>query len=159
MKSKKQLQEEREESLGYDNSKSHICKHAYPRELCGTCNPIKPLTEPSSDPNSETNTLWRKHVGFSPQSGAAAYELCGKLEKERDAWKHNAKLLADELKSENEKAIDWFIHANEIKEDLRNALQWIDDGNDQEGRDLIVGPLRAKHFPPKAGPGLDSENA
>jgi hypothetical protein len=79
--------------------------------------------------------------------------------KETEVFKHNVKLLADELKSENEKAIDWFIHANEIKEDLRNALQWIDDGTDQEGRDLIVGPLRAKHFPQKADPGLDSENS
>jgi hypothetical protein len=106
-------------------------------------------------------------------SGDTLFEAVVALMKDRDEWKeeaalrsnetevfkHNVKLLADELKSENEKAIDWFIHANEIKEDLRNALQWIDDGTDQEGRDLIVGPLRAKHFPPKADPGLDSENA
>jgi hypothetical protein len=30
--------------------------------------------------------------------------------------------------------------------DLKNALDWIDDGVDQEGRDLIVNPLRAKHL-------------
>jgi hypothetical protein len=74
------------------------------------------------------------------------------LEKDRDEWKeeallrsketkvfkHNVKLLSDKLKSKNEKAIDRFIHANEIKEDPRNALQGIDEGTDQEGRDLIV---------------------
>lgn len=95
--------------------------------------------------------------------GDTLFEAIVALKKDRDEWKeeaalrtketevfkHNVTLLADELKSENEKAIDWFIHANEIKEDLRNALQWIDDGNDQEGRDLIVGPLRAKHFKTK----------
>ena len=69
--------------------------------------------------------------------------------KETEVFKHNIKILADELKSENEKAIDWFIHANELKESLRTALQWIDDRADQVGRDLIVAPLRANHFPPK----------
>ena len=37
-----------------------------------------------------------------------------------------------------------------LLEDLKTALQWIDDGideeGDQEGRDLIVKPMMAKHF-------------
>ena len=67
-------------------------------------------------------------------------------DKELEVFKHNVKLLADELESENEKAIEYFIAYHDVKNDLKNALQWIDDGTDQEGRDLIVGPLRAKHF-------------
>jgi hypothetical protein len=35
---------------------------------------------------------------------------------------------------------------NEMRKDLKNALDWIDDGVDQEGRDLIVDPMRAKYF-------------
>ena len=37
-------------------------------------------------------------------------------------------------------------YIDELRKDLKNALHWIDDGVDQEGRDLIVNPLRAKHF-------------
>jgi len=68
-------------------------------------------------------------------------------------------LLRKELEDERIKALDWFCAYGEMKMDLKNALQWIDDGTDQELLDLIVGPLRAKHFPPKADPGLDSENS
>lgn len=35
---------------------------------------------------------------------------------------------------------------NELRKDLRIALQWIDDGFDEEGHDLIVAPMMAKHF-------------
>ena len=68
-------------------------------------------------------------------------------------------LLRKELEDERVKALDWFCAYGEMKMDLKTALQWIDDGTDQEGRDLIVEPLRAKYFPPKADPILDSENA
>lgn len=34
----------------------------------------------------------------------------------------------------------------DLRNDLKNALHWIDDGVDQEGRDLIVNPMRAKYF-------------
>lgn len=33
----------------------------------------------------------------------------------------------------------------ELRKDLLTALQWINDGDDQEGRDLIVDPMMAKH--------------
>ena len=35
---------------------------------------------------------------------------------------------------------------NQVRKDLKIALHWIDDGVDQEGRDLIVNPMRAKYF-------------
>jgi hypothetical protein len=111
----------------------------------------------------ERDEIWAKHDGLTPALAAEMLVFAGKMEIDRNEWKeeaelrsketevfkNNVKLLADELKSENEKAIEWFIHANELKESLRVALQWIDDGTDQEGRDLIVAPLRAKHFQPK----------
>jgi hypothetical protein len=68
-------------------------------------------------------------------------------------------LLRKELEDERVKALDWFCAYGEMKMDFKTALQWIDDGNDQEGRDMIVEPFRAKYFPPKADPSLDSENA
>lgn len=34
---------------------------------------------------------------------------------------------------------------SELKKDLLTCLSWIDDGDDQEGKDLIVGPIRAKY--------------
>ena len=64
----------------------------------------------------------------------------------------------EEVKGIGEESKHLLKSLNETKESLRVALQWIDDGNDQEGRDLIVGPFRAKHFTPKSAPGLDSEN-
>ena len=67
-------------------------------------------------------------------------------------------LLRKELEDERVKALDWFCAYGEMKMDFKTALQWIDDGNDQDGRDLIVEPFRAKHFPPKSDIGLDSEN-
>lgn len=33
----------------------------------------------------------------------------------------------------------------ELRKDLLTALQWINDGDDQEGRDIIVDPMMAKH--------------
>lgn len=97
----------------------------------------------------ERDEIWAKHDGLTPALAAEMLAFAGKMEMERNLWKHDAKLLADELESENEKAIDWFIHAHELKKALREALQWIDDGDDQKGRDLIVGPLRAKFFTEK----------
>lgn len=38
------------------------------------------------------------------------------------------------------------IKLNEMRKDLKRALYWIDDGVDQEGRDLIVNPMKAKYF-------------
>ena len=45
--------------------------------------------------------------------------------KETEVFKHDVKLLSDALKSENEKAIDWFISYHELKHALicaRNEL-------------------------------------
>ena len=50
-------------------------------------------------------------------------------------WEHTEAKL-DELISERET----------LREDLKTAIQWIDDGVDQEGQDLIVRPMMAKHF-------------
>lgn len=38
------------------------------------------------------------------------------------------------------------LELNEMRKDLKNALHWIDDGVDQEGRDLIANPMKAKYF-------------
>jgi len=51
--------------------------------------------------------------------------------------------------------VPWCINCHaqiitEIRKDLKIALQWIDDGADQEGRDLIVAPMMAKHSLPNA---------
>ena len=56
------------------------------------------------------------------------------------------KTLRERVKELEEASLDWFIQAQNIKTDLKTALQWIDDGVDQEGRDLIVDPLNAKYF-------------
>ena len=138
MKSGKQLQENREESMGYDNSD-------------------KKMSEPSADHNSETNTLWRKHVGFSPQSAADAYELCGKLEGERNVWKHEAETLRSELKKADEAleaSIVTFIELGEERDQARACAV--------ELRESLCRPEWSKEivFPwEQADPGLDSENA
>jgi len=80
--------------------------------------------------------------------------------KETEVWKHETKIVREELEATRKEAIDLFIAYHEAKESLRVALNWIADSHDdQEGRDLIVEPFRAKHFPTKADLGLDSENA
>lgn len=139
MKSKKQLQEEREESLGYDNSE-------------------KNLPEPSSDPNSETNQLWRKHVGFSPQSAADAYELCGKIEQERNVWKHEAETLRAELKKADkvlEANIATFIDLREERDEARKIAK--------ESCELLAENGFETNYPPMpwedADTSLDLENA
>lgn len=79
--------------------------------------------------------------------------------KETEVWKHETKIVREELEATRKEAIDLFIAYHEAKESLRVALNWIADSHDdQEGRDLIVEPFRAKHFPTKADLGLDSEN-
>ncbi len=35
----------------------------------------------------------------------------------------------------------------DLKKDLKTALQWIADGDDQQGKDLIVDPFASKYFP------------
>ena len=95
----------------------------------------------------ETEREWRDTENMRPDPRSKRMlHHARKLERERNVFKHNVEILADELESENTKAIDWFIHSHELKEALREALQWIDDGDDQKGRDLIVRPLRAKFF-------------
>jgi len=66
---------------------------------------------------------WRR--GFEPidqpeprDITVAIYAICDhaeRLEREVAVWKHSAKILEEELKSEHEKAIEWFIAAQEAK--------------------------------------------
>lgn len=135
MKSEKQLQEEREESLGYDNSKSL---------------------------NPERDELWAKHDGLTPTCCAEMIALAGKLEQERNVWKHEAETVRKQLESEHENAIDWFIAYQELKDALKRASNEL--GVPQHGYPAPVtnaanilkyALAKAK----KAETSLDSENA
>jgi hypothetical protein len=127
MKSEKQLQEEREESLGYDNSKSLM---------------------------PERDELWAKHDGLTPKCCAEMIALAGKLEQERNVWKHEAEVVRKQLESEHETAISLFIEFYELKNAIAETLE--------ENRHLADGDQctlkKLKDAYAKAGASLDSEN-
>jgi hypothetical protein len=127
MKSEKQLQEEREESLGYDNSKSL---------------------------NPERDELWAKHDGLTPKCCAEMIALAGKLEQERNVWKHEAEIVRKQLESEHETAISLFIEFYQLKNAVAETLE--------ENRHLADGDQctlkKLKDAYAKAGTSLDSEN-
>ena len=131
MKSEKQLQEEREESIGYDNRESL---------------------------NPERDDLWAKHDGLTPACCAEMIALAGKLEQERNVWKHNAGVVAAELEAEHEKALDWFIAYQELKGAVAETLEenrHLADGDQCTLKKLKDAYAKAK----SAEASLDSENA
>jgi len=87
-------------------------------------------------------------------------DVCRQLERELNALmlernNLNASLTAA-ISSSNARHFESMEHEakskqlerelNQVRKDLKRALHWIDDGIDQEGRDLIVNPMRAKYF-------------
>jgi len=127
MKSEKQLQEEREESIGYDNRESL---------------------------NPERDDLWAKHDGLTPACCAEMLALAGKLEQERNVWKHETGIIREELEATRKEAIDLFIAYHELKNAVAETLE--------ENRHLADGDQctlkKLKDAYAKAGTSLDSEN-
>lgn len=131
MKSEKQILEEREESLGYDNRESL---------------------------NPERDELWAKHDGLTPKCCAEMIALAGKLEQERNVWKHEAETVRKQLESEHETAIDWFIAYQELKQAVAETLQ--DCCHLADGEQCTLKKLKDAYAKAKsAEAGLDSENA
>lgn len=71
--------------------------------------------------NPERDELWAKHDGLTPACCAEMIALAGKLEQERNVWRHEAEVVRKQLESEHETAIDWFIAYQELKDALKRA--------------------------------------
>jgi len=82
----------------------------------------------------------------------------GRMKDEIDLLREQLGNAEEVLQSNISTFLDLRQQVEDLRESLNTAIQWIDDGTDQEGRDLIVMPFRAKYFPLTADPGLDSEN-
>lgn len=83
--------------------------------------------------------------------------LAGKLEQERNVWKHEAETVRKQLDSEHENAIDWFIAYQELKTAVADTLEenrHLADGDQCTLKKLKDAYAKAN----SAGHGLDSEN-
>jgi hypothetical protein len=86
------------------------------------------------------------------------YVTLAEAAKEIAAWEHEAKILRDELKSEHEKAIDWFIAYQELKHAVGQTLEeksHLADGDQCTLKKLKDAYAKAK----SAETRWDSENA
>ncbi len=105
----------------------------------------------------ERDELWAKHDGLTPKCCAEMIALAGKLEQERNVWKHNAGVVAAELEAEREKALDWFIAYQELKTAVADTLEenrHLADGDQCTLKKLKDAYAKAK----RAESSLDSEN-
>lgn len=112
--------------------------------------------------NPERDELWAKHDGLTPACCAEMIVLAGKLEQERNVWKHEAEIVRKQLDGEHEAAIDWFIAYQELKDALIRASNEL--GIPQPGYPAPVANAAnilkaALAKADSAEPGLDSENA
>lgn len=108
--------------------------------------------------NPETDDEWAKHDSLSPKCAAHFIALCGKMEQERNVWKHNAGVVAAELEAEREKALDWFIAYQELKGAVAETLEenrHLADGDQCTLKKLKDAYAKAK----SAEASLDSENS
>lgn len=81
----------------------------------------------------ERDALWAKHDGLTPAMAAEMLALAGKLEMDRNVWKHQAEVASAEREAENQKAIDWFIMYQELKTAVADTLEenrHLADGDD-----------------------------
>ena len=105
----------------------------------------------------ERDAIWAKHDGLTPALAAEMLAFAGKMEMERNVWKHEAGKLSDELKKADEALeanITTFLDLRAERDSARACAV--------ELRDSLCRPEWAKPivFPwEKADPSLDSENA
>jgi hypothetical protein len=107
--------------------------------------------------NPETDDEWAKHDSLSPKCAAHFIALCGKMEQERNVWKHNAGVVAAELESEQLKSLDWFLAFHALRNAVAETLEencHLADGDQCTLKKLKDAYAKAKD----AGTGLDSEN-
>ena len=108
--------------------------------------------------NPERDELWAKHDGLTPACCAEMIALAGKLEQERNVWKHEAEVVRKQLESEHETAISLFIEFHELKNAVAETLEencHLADGDQCTLKKLKDAYAKAKN----AGHGLDSENS
>ena len=114
------------------------------------------MSEESKNP--ETDDEWAKHGSLSPKCAAHFMALCGKMEQERNVWKHEAGIVREELEAEREKALEWFIEFHALKNAVDETLEenrHLADGDNCTLKKLKDAYAKAK----SAGHGLDSENS
>lgn len=103
----------------------------------------------------ERDEIWAKHDGLTPSLAAEMLAFAGKMEQERNVWKHEAEIVRKQLESEHETAISLFIEFHELKNAVAETLE--------ENRHLADGDQctlkKLKDAYAKAGASLDSENA
>ena len=73
--------------------------------------------------NPERDAIWTKHHRRPPELCAEMVAFAGKMEQERNVWKHEAKVAADEVEAAHQSAIDWFIEFHELKLAVSDALR------------------------------------
>jgi len=71
----------------------------------------------------ERDAIWAKHDGLTPALAAEMLAFAGKMEMERNVWKHNAEVVAAELKSEHLKALDWFLAHGLLQHAVTKTLE------------------------------------
>lgn len=71
----------------------------------------------------ERDAIWTKHHRRPPELCAEMVAFAGKMEQERNVWKHNAKVAADEVEAAHHSAIEWFIEFHELKLAVSDALR------------------------------------
>ena len=126
---------------------------------CGSLSPIIAIIQAMSEEslNPERDELWAKHDGLTPACCAEMIVLAGKMEQERNVWKHSAGVVAAELEAEREKALEWFIEFHALKNAVDETLEenrHLADGDNCTLKKLKDAYAKAKN----AGHGLDSEN-
>lgn len=105
--------------------------------------------------NPERDELWAKHDGLTPACCAEMIALAGKLEQERNVWKHEAGIIREELEATRKEAIDLFIAYHELKNAVAETLE--ENCHLADGDQCTLKKLKDAYA--KAGASLDSENA
>lgn len=108
--------------------------------------------------NPERDELWAKHDGLTPACCAEMIALAGKLEQERNVWKHESMVLREEVKKAHQAAIDWFILYQEMKDAVVATIS--ENGHLADGDQCTLKKLKDAYVKLKeAETSLDSENS
>lgn len=71
----------------------------------------------------ERDAIWAKHYKLTPALCEEMLAFAGKMEQERNVWKHSANVAAAEVEAAHHSAIEWFIEFHELKLAVSDALR------------------------------------
>ena len=71
----------------------------------------------------ERDAIWAKHHKLTQALCEEMLEFAGKMEQERNVWRHSARVAADEVEAAHQSAIDWFVEFHELKLAVSDALR------------------------------------